>query len=330
MISGFAVFSGKKVLKLLMILVSVIVMSFIMVSYSPIDPVAAYVGADMMNISPKQKELIAKRWGLDKEPHERFMLWAKEIITGNLGHSAIYNAPVKEVIKKRFITSLKLMAVAWLLSGVIGFIAGLIAGVFESGFADRLIRLYCYTMASTPAFWMGIVLLVVFSVTLNWTPVCCASPPGVLPEDVTFIDQLHHLILPALTLSITGIAAIALHTREKVIDVMQSEYIVFARAQGETTIGIIIFHTVRNVAIPAITLQFASIGELFGGSVLAEQVFSYPGLGKATTDAGIRGDVPLLLGIVIFSTILVFSGNMIADLIYKVIDPRIDLKGEEL
>lgn len=319
-------FSAKKLIKLLILLFAVTTFSFILVSNSPIDPVNAYVGADMMKISSQQKELIAKRWGLDKPPHERFFNWAGQIIRGNFGNSAIYNEPVISVIKKRFATSLKLMAVAWILSGLIGFAAGVIAGVFESGTVDRLIRFYSYTMAATPAFWMGLVLLVIFSVSLQWTPICGASPPGVLPEDVTFWQQIHHLILPALTLSIVGIAPIALHTREKVIDVMQSDYVLFARAQGDTIFGIIKFHTLRNVAIPAITLQFASIGELFGGSVLAEQVFSYPGLGKATTDAGIRGDVPLLLGIVIFSTIMVYSGNTVADILYRVIDPRIKIK----
>ena len=114
----------------------------------------------------------------------------------------------------------------------------------------------------------------------------------------------------------------ALHTRQKLIDVLESDYVLFARARGEH--GLVLFwrHGLRNIALPAITLQFASFSELFGGAVLAEQVFSYPGLGQATVEAGLRGDVPLLLGIVIFSAIFVFVGNLIADLIYHVVDPR--------
>ena len=115
----------------------------------------------------------------------------------------------------------------------------------------------------------------------------------------------------------------ALHTRQKLIDVLASDYVLFARARGEH--GFILFwrHGLRNIALPAITLQFAAFSELFGGAVLAEQVFSYPGLGQATVEAGLRGDVPLLLGLVIFSTLFVFVGNLIADLIYHVVDPRI-------
>ena len=169
---------------------------------------------------------------------------------------------------------------------------------------------------------MGLLVLIVFAVGLKWFPVGMGVPAGVLAEDVTLLDRIKHLILPAITLSILGVANVALHTRQKMIDVLQSDYILFARARGER--GIVLFwrHGLRNVALPAITLQFAAFSELFGGAVLAEQVFSYPGLGQATVEAGLRGDVPLLLGLVIFSTLFVFIGNLIADLIYLVLDPR--------
>ncbi len=128
---------------------------------------------------------------------------------------------------------------------------------------------------------------------------------------------------PPLTLSITGVANIALHTREKMINVMESDYVLFARARGESEISIILRHGLRNVALPAITLQFASVSEIIGGSVLVEQVFSYPGLGQAAVTAGLGSDLPLLLGITIVTAAIVFAGNLIADLLYGVIDPKI-------
>jgi peptide/nickel transport system permease protein len=131
------------------------------------------------------------------------------------------------------------------------------------------------------------------------------------------------LILPALTLSVIGIANITLHTREKMIDIMGEDYILFAKARGKSRLAIIRHHGLRNIMLPAITLQFASISEIFGGSVLVEQVFSYPGLGKAAVAAGLGGDAPLLLGIAVISAALVFSGNFIANLLYGIIDPRI-------
>ena len=134
-------------------------------------------------------------------------------------------------------------------------------------------------------------------------------------------ERLRHALLPGLTLSVTGLAGIALHTREKVIDVLDSDYVLFARARGER--GILRRHVLRNMALPAITLQFASVGEIIGGSVLVEQVFSYPGLGQAAVAAGLGGDLPLLLGITVVTAAIVFGGNLAADLLCGVIDPRI-------
>ena len=135
------------------------------------------------------------------------------------------------------------------------------------------------------------------------------------------------LILPAITLSIVGIASITMFTRDKLISVKQSDYVLFAKARGESFWGIIKNHGIRNILLPAITIQFMSFNELFGGTILVEQVFAYPGIGQATVAAGLRSDVPLLLGVVIISTIFVFVGNLIADMIYEYVDPR--LRGED-
>ncbi len=313
----------SKILRLIFLIAAVATLSFVLVNNSPIDPVDAYVGAAILKVSPEQRERIAHRWGLDASPTERFFKWAGQVTRGDLGISTIFNEPVRSVIGNRFVTSFWLMFFSWSLSGVIGLGLGLASGAFENRLPDRIIRVYAYTMASTPTFWAGMVMLMVFSIYLGWTPVCCAWPTGLSADQATVWQRLHHVILPAMTLSLIGIAQIALHTREKTIEALRSEYAVFARAQGETTVGIVLRRALRNVALPALTLQFASIGELFGGAVLAEQVFAYPGLGRATVEAGIRGDIPLLLGIVIFSTIFVFAGNTMADILYRLIDPRI-------
>lgn len=318
-----------KAARLALILSLVSVLAFTLVSLSPIDPVSAYIGIDRMQISTEQEQLIIERWGLDRPAPERFFIWAGNVLTGDLGDSIIFNEPVVDVIGKRFVTSLWLMASAWIISGVLGFVLGVLAGMNRGSRLDRIVRLYAYTLATTPSFWMGLVLLAVFSVSLGVTPICCATPPGVLPGEATLWQKIHHLILPATTLSVIGVAQIAMHTREKMIDAMNSEYALFAFAQGESRAGVAWRHALRNVALPAVTLQFASLGELFGGSVLAEQVFSYPGLGKATVEAGIRGDVPLLLGITLFSALFVFTGNLIADILYGVLDPRIRIGAEE-
>lgn len=304
------------------LLIAISFISFILMKNSPIDPVQAYIGADMLNVGPEQRERIAEYWGLNEPVLVQYANWASAVLQGDLGTSMIHRRPVSEIIGKRFMSSLALMIVAWTLSGVMGFVLGVVAAMKQGRWIDRAIQWYCYTLASTPTFWMGLLVLIIFAVWLGWFPIGLGVPAGVLAEDVVFLDRVKHLVLPALTLSILGVANVALHTRQKLIEVLSSDYVLFAKARGEKGFSLFWRHGLRNIALPAVTLQFAAFSELFGGAILAEQVFSYPGLGKATIDAGLRGDVPLLLGIVLFSTIFVFAGNLIADLIYYFVDPR--------
>lgn len=296
---------------------------FALVSMSPIDPVQANVGqAAYVNMSEAKRAQLASYWGGDVPFWERFANWAGALMQGDMGTSLRFNAPVSEVIAHRAANSLALMGIAWLLSGVLGFALGVAAGARRGGALDRVVRSYCFLLASTPTFWLGLLILMVFSVQLGWFPIGFSVPIGVSAADVTLADAVHHLVLPALTLSVTGVANIALHTREKVVDVLESDYVRFARARGESELSVIVHHGLRNVALPAVTLQCAFISEIFGGSVLVEQVFSYPGLGQAAVTAGLGGDVALLAGIALVSAALVFGGNLLANVLYGVLDPR--------
>lgn len=316
------VFLLLKSIRMGTLLVAICFISFLLIKNSPVDPVRAYIGADMLNVGPEQREKIAEYWGLNQPITVQFLNWGFALLKGDMGTSMVFRRPVSEIISERFFHSLALMLTAWVLSGIIGFMMGVISAMKKDTWVDRLIKWYCYMLASTPAFWMGLLMLMVFAVWLDWFPMGLGVPVGVLAEDVTVTDRLKHLMLPAITLSIVGVANVALHTRQKLMDVLASDYVLFARARGEH--GFVLFwrHGLRNIALPAITLQFAAFSELFGGAVLAEQVFSYPGLGQATVEAGLRGDVPLLLGLVICSALFVFAGNLAADLIYHVVDPR--------
>lgn len=312
-----------QLIRLVLLLAAVSIITFALISVSPIDPVQAYIGADMLRVGEEQRAAIAAYWGLDQPPIERFLHWLKAVVQGDMGTSMIYREPVLEVIKDRFAHSFVLLLAAWLLSGVIGFAAGSLAAMKQGTWIDRVIQWYCYALSSTPAFWAGLLLLIVFTVWLPIFPVGLAVPAGVSAEQVTWLDRLYHMVLPAITLSLVGISNIALHTREKLLEVLGSDYVRFARARGEQGFLLWRRHGARNIMLPAITLQFASFSELFGGAVLIEQVFSYPGLGQATVEASTRGDVPLLMGIVLFSTLFVFVGNAIAEWIYRLVDPRI-------
>lgn len=318
---GISRYLGITLLRMTTLLIAVSMISFFLVVSSPIDPVDAYLGD--VSVSEEQRANIEEYWGLNKSPMERYVIWVRHLMAGDMGDSITYRQPVSKIIGERFQASLALMGMAWVLSGALGFVLGVVSGIYKDSLLDRVVKTFCLILASTPVFWLGLLILVVFSIELQWFPLGLAAPIGKLSSEVTWGDRLYHLILPAFTLSITGIAGIALHTRQKMIDVLKSDYVLFAKARGENIKQIVFRHGLRNIALPAITLQFASISELFGGSVLAEKVFSYPGLGNAATIAGLKGDVPLLLGIALFSVLFVFAGNLMANLIYGVVDPQI-------
>lgn len=314
--------------KIISLLFAVSVISFTLVSVSPIDPVQQYILGLGTAVSAEQRAEIEAYWGVNEPPVERYFTWLGEALKGNLGESVIYRRPVADVIGERFVNSLALMFSAWLLAGGIGFALGCVMGMHENRLSDKLLKKLCYILSSIPTFWLGLLFLLIFAVWLKWFPIGFSSPIGITSENVTVGHKFYHLILPAFTLSLMSFSNIALHTRQKVIDVLNSEYVLFAKARGESKHTIFRRHCLRNVLIPALTLQFASFSELFGGSVMAENVFSYPGLGSAVAAAGLQGDVALLLGVTLFSALFVSVGNMIANLLYGVINPRIREVGE--
>ena len=316
-------FAGKKAFRALLLLLGVSVASFLLLCASPLDPLRTNVGqAALGSMSQEQVAQLEAYWGADQPPVERYLGWLAGAVRGDLGTSLLYRQPVLTVIGQRLGSSLWLLLTAWVLSGALGLALGITAGAFRGRWPDKLIRGWCLVISSTPAFWLALLFLLLFSVWLGWLPIGLSVPIGVEEEAVTLADRLQHALLPALTLSVTGVSNIALHTREKLVHVLGSDYILLARARGEREGAIVLRHGLRNVALPALTLQFGSVGEIIGGSVLVEQVFSYPGLGQAAVTAGLGSDLPLLLGVTLVTSGLVFGGNLLADLLYGVIDPR--------
>jgi peptide/nickel transport system permease protein len=314
--------AAATLLRMVLLLLGVSLFSFILIVSAPIDPVTAFVGAES-GVSEEQKALVAEYWGLNKPPVERYCFWLSNVLRGDMGVSLALKRPVKDVLIERVSASLALMAAAWALSGVLGFTLGVACGANRYSLFDKAARAFCFVLSSTPVFWIGLLFLMFFSVYLGWFPLGLSVPIGKMANEVTIWDRIHHLILPAVTLSITGVASIALHTRQKLIDALESDYALFARARGERGWHLIKRHGLRNIAIPAVTLQFASFSELFGGSVLAENVFSYPGLGSAVSLAGNQGDAPLFLGVALFSALFVFAGNLTANILYGLLNPEI-------
>ncbi|WP_073507858.1 ABC transporter permease [Streptobacillus notomytis] len=318
----YMVFILKKLLRLILLLFGVSTFSFVLLKYSPVDPVLASVDYDV-SLTKEQYDKIAEYYGLNKSIFTQYFIWLKNFITGNWGNSLIYNRPVIEIVSNRAMASFALMGISWILSGIIGFILGALSAFKLGKIFDKMIKLFSFIQASVPTFWMGLIFLLIFSAQLKWFPIGLSSPIGVVSADVSFVEKIRHLILPAFTLSILGIANVTLHTREKMIDVLNSEYVTFAKARGESNFEIFKNHCIKNAITPAITLHFSYFGELFGGSVLAEQVFSYSGLGSTLTLAGLKGDSPLLLAIVIIGAVFVFLGNMLSDILNKILMPNL-------
>lgn len=313
---------GIYILRGITLLLAVAVFSFFLAQISPVDPVRQYIQANP-GVSAENVEAMKEYWGLNDPPVERFFKWFSAVLHGDWGYSTTFRQPVLQVIGVRFRTSLALMATAWVFSGVLGFAIGCVMGLFRDSILDRMMKRICLVMCSIPTFWIGLVFLAVFSAILGWFPFGLAVPAGVPADAVTLGQRIHHLILPALTLSFLSFANLALHTREKLVDVYDSDYALFARARGDSDLKILFKHGIRNSMLPAITMQFSSFGELFAGSMFAENIFSYPGLGAATSAAGTGGtDIPLFLGIVLFTSIFIFVGNLIANILYQVVDPQ--------
>ena len=273
-------FFGYKLVRFVILIIAVAIFSFVLLDLSPIDPVNAYLR--QAAVSEAQRQILQEYFGTNVPLTTKIFHWLMDLLQGNLGTSLIYRAPVIDIIIEKASASLVLMAISWILSGVIGFAMGVVAGKNKGSWIDKAVKVYCYAIQSAPSFWVGMLILMIFAVYLGWFPIGFGVPI-----------------------------------------VLSSDYVLFAKSRGEKGWDLIKNHGIRNILLPAVTLQFLSFSELFGGAVLVEQVFSYPGIGQTAVAAGLSSDVPLFLGIVIFSAIFVFIGNLLADLSYYLIDPRI-------
>ena len=311
----------KNFMKMILLIVLVSVVTFTLAVNAPIDPIRQYIGTG--TVTDDQRDSIEEYWGLNDTKAERFVKWSTNLLHGDFGDSIIFRKGVLSVISEKAGSSLFLMLSTFTLTGILGYVIGLFMGRFRDSIGDRILKSICITFSATPTFWVGMLMLIIFSVKLGIFPIGFSMPIGVRADEVNIFDKIYHTILPALTLTLVFIPNIALHTRSKVIEVLESDYVLFAKARGESQKSIMKNHVIKNTVLPAITIQFGSFSEIFGGSVLAENVFSYPGLGTTIVTAGLGGDIPLLLGITIIISIFVFIGNFIADLLHLFINPMI-------
>ena len=219
-------FIFRNFIKMILLLFAVSIAAFALMTASPIDPLKANVGQTALgSMSQEQIAKLEEYWGVGKPPVQRYLAWFRDFVRGDMGVSLLYRQKVTTVIAVKLGNSLFLMVIAWILSGVTGFLLGALAGMKHGKPIDKVIKGYCLLISSTPAFWIAMLLLMIFGVWLKILPIGLSVPIGVEASGVTFLDRVRHAILPAVTLSITGISNIAMHTREKMIDICDSDYV---------------------------------------------------------------------------------------------------------
>ena len=291
-------------------LFGVLVVAFLLLYVAPGDPVEAMVGerADSATIARLRQQL-----RLDDPLVSRFGHYVGDVVTGDLGRSYITNRPITQDIRERFPKTLQLAAAAMLLATTLGLTLGVLSARNPGGFADRFALGIAYLGISFPVYWVGLLLILLFAVTLKWLP-----PSG--------YGGLRFLILPALTLGMRSIAFLARMTRSAMLDSLSADFVRTARAKGLTERVVTLKHALRNALIPVITVLGLDFGAYLTGSILTETIFSWPGIGRYVVNAISRRDLPAIQGAVLFLSTVFVLVNLLTDLAYAKADPRVSYK----
>ncbi|EOA8958794.1 ABC transporter permease [Vibrio harveyi] len=304
-------------LSILIILTSIIII--ILLSYSPIDPITEFLGGNLFSVSYEQKKIIGQFLGTELSSIERFLGIVVTFFDGSFGFSSYYQQPIIDVLKERVGYSLWLLSIGWVLTFIVGYLLGLISGIKSNSILGKIINQFGWVLSCVPTFWIGIVLIAIFALQLNILPV--GGSLSLYTTDNLLLDRIIHLILPVSTMILAGIGPLILHTREKVIQIISSEYVRYAMAHGISSNRIIRAYVLKGSILPAVILHFTAISELLGYSAIIEIVFNYPGLGNAFINSGLYKDSNLLLVLSIFSIGMIVISNLLADQINKYCKP---------
>lgn len=301
----------KKVLKRILIsipvLIGVVLIIFIMLRIVPGDPAVTMMGE---HVNPAIIEKLSREMGLDQPMHIQFFKYVGNALKGDFGTSYRLNRNVTKIILDAFPNTVKLSVCAAIVAWVIGITAGIVAAIRQNRLLDRLFMGCALMGVSMPVFMTALVLQYVFAFKLKWFP-------------VSGFDSFRAMVLPAIVLGWNSAGSIARMTRSNLVEIMQNDFIRTARAKGLREHGVIIGHALKNAMLPVVTMMALQISSMLSGAVLTESVFGVPGIGRLAVNAIETRDMPLLQGTVIFTTVLIILGNLIADLLYNVLDPRI-------
>lgn len=288
---------------------------FLMIYLVPGDPVAMMLGSEATG---EQIAEVRARLGLDRSFQERMLNWYTRVLRGDLGESYFLSQSVSEALVERFPITVSLSMLALMVAASLGILAGIVAGVRQGSWTDWMVMVMAMLGLSLPVFWLALNLIFLFSVKLGWLPT-----GGYVPLAKDPVGFVKHLALPGVTLGLVHAAVIARITRSSMVEVLRQEYVQAARAKGLRERTVVFRHAFRNALLPVITILGISTGELLAGSVITETVFNLPGVGRLIIDAVRRRDYPVVQGGVLFITFSYLLVNLIVDLVYAWVNPRI-------
>lgn len=307
----------RRLLGIIPLLVLITMMVFLLVNAVPGSPVDRI--AFDPNSRPSDIENLKRSLGLDRPIHERYFVWLGNLVRGDLGNSMISYRPVRSEILSRLPNTLRLTVAAFALALLFAIPVGVYSAVRRNSWFDHIATVLSVAGISIPRFWFGLMLILIFAVQLGWLP-----SGGVYSSDNRGLgDQLRHLIMPAFTLAIVEIAGWTAYIRGQMLEVIRQDYIRTATAKGLRERVVIFRHALRNALLPLVTLFGLAIPEFFSGALIIETIFSWPGIGRLTFDAAVARDYTMIMGTVLFSSVLVILGNLLADVSYGLLDPRV-------
>jgi peptide/nickel transport system permease protein len=300
------------------VLLLVSAITFFLVNLAPGGPSSLM----RMDVTAEQREALARRLGLDQPVPVRYALWLSGAARGDLGTSTTSNEPVAMRISQRLPNTLVLASTALAISIVAGIPMGVVAALRRNSIPDFVLTLFSVIGLSIPAFWLGIILILLLSVNTQLLPSSGIVTTG---NETDLADRLKHLVMPALVLSTTVLPYVVRFTRSALLEVLHQDYVRTASAKGLPRVRVVYGHALRNALVPVVSIIGTLVPRLFGGSVVTEAVFGWPGMGRLAIEAASGRDYPLIVGITVCVAVLVVTTSLIVDLAYTWLDPRVRL-----
>ncbi|MHB1005625.1 MAG: ABC transporter permease [Chloroflexota bacterium] len=311
----------RRLVEMVVLMFFISALVYIILSFVPGGPLDMII-FNNPRVTPAEVKRLAELLGLDKPLHERYFVWLVDMIRGDWGTSwgVAYGRPVTEIITARLGNTLILMTASVALSVIIAVPIGIYSAIRQYSWADYFVTSLSFFGMSMPTFWFGIMLIVIFAVGLGWFPTGGVVDYG---SEGDIINRVRHLVLPVIVLSLYNVATWSRFVRSSMLEVLRQDYMRTARAKGLLENVVIIKHGLRNALIPVLTMLALEIPNLFSGAIITENVFSYPGMGRLFWDGVMAADWPVVQGLVVITAFLVIASNLLADVSYAVVDPRI-------